>query len=210
MRFTQITEHFFLFQLNNFSTFLTSLNNSRVNHARSWMDWCSKSFPGWKEDSEGWLCTDPCWICSEVIANILFLLTWLSMFRWPAYTWGQINAPPPNHRRSLNRILNKLRLKGTVQDLRKRRPSAREGVEEVTNNDKVEEVSAQLDAESERRADEPGSSTRRNPFNISPSSFWKIAKKKLKLHPFKLRKHQKLRRGNAVRRLAACGWLAAR
>jgi len=101
----------------------------------------------------------------------------------------------------LNRILNKLRLKGTVQDLRKRRPSAREGVEEVTNNDKVEEVSAQLDAESERRADEPGSSTRRNPFNISPSSFWKIAKKKLKLHPFKLRKHQKLRRGIDVRRL---------
>ena len=136
--------------------------------------------------------------------------TWLSMFRWPAYTCGQVNAPPPNHRRSLNRILNKLRLKGTVQDLRKRRPSAREGVEEVTNNDKVEEVSAQLDAESERRADEPGSSTRRNPFNISPSSFWKIAKKKLKLHPFKLRKHQKLRRGNAVRRLAACGRLAAR
>ena len=94
MRFTQITEYFFLFQLNNFSTFLTSLKNSRVNHAPSWMDWCSKSFPGWKEDSEGWLCTDPCWICSEVIANILFLLTWLSMFRWPAYTWGQINAPP--------------------------------------------------------------------------------------------------------------------
>ena len=43
---------------------------------------------------------------------------------------------------------------------------------------------------STKKADEPGSSKRRNPFNISPSSFLKIAKKKLKPHPFKQRKHQ--------------------
>ena len=151
--------------------------HSFFNHACSWMDWCSKSFPGWKEDLEGWLCTDPCWICSEVIANILFLLTLLSMFRWPAYTWGQINAPPPNHRRSLNRILTKLRLKGTVQDLRKRRTSVREGVEEVTNDEMVEAVTVQLDAESTWRADEPGSSTRRNPFNISVPAFTRLPRR---------------------------------
>ena len=52
----------------------------------------------------------------------------------------------------LNRLLNKFRQKETVQDLRKRRPSAREGVEEVTNDEMVEAVSAQLDAESTRRA----------------------------------------------------------
>ena len=51
-------------------------------------------------------------------------------------------------------------------------------VEDATNKDKVEEVSAQLDAESTRRADEPGSSKQRNPFNILPSIFLKIAKKK--------------------------------
>ena len=100
--------------------------------------------------------------------------------------------------------MKKFREKGTVH-LGKRRPSARGGVEEVTNEAKVEEVSVQLDAESTRRADEPGSSARRNPFNISHSSFHKIAKKKLNLHPFRQRKNQKLRRGNAMRRLAAYG-----
>ena len=40
----------------------------------------------------------------------------------------------------------------------KRRPSAREGVEKVINEAMVEEVSAQLGAESTRRDDEPGSS----------------------------------------------------
>ena len=115
-----------------------------------------------------------------------------------------------NHRRLLNRLLNKFRQKETFQDLRKRRPSAREGVEEVTNDEMVEAVSAQLDAESTRRAEEPGSSTRRNPFNISGSSFYGITKKKLKLHAFNQRKHLRLRRGNAVRGLAACGRLAAR
>ena len=52
----------------------------------------------------------------------------------------------------------KFRKQGTVQDLGKRRPSAREGVEKVTNEAMVEEVSAQLGAESTRRDDEPGSS----------------------------------------------------
>ena len=57
------------------------------------------------------------------------------MIWWPAQNWGQINAP--NHKKSLNRLLNKFRQKGTVQDLRKRRPSASEGVEEVTNEEMV-------------------------------------------------------------------------
>ena len=73
-----------------------------------------------------------------------------------------------------------------MQDLRRRRPSAREGAEEVCNDDMVDEVRAQLDIENARKADEVGSSKRRNPFNISPSSFLKIAKKKLGLHAFKL------------------------
>ena len=37
--------------------------------------------------------------------------------------------------------------------MRRRRPSAREGVEKVTNEAMVEEVSAQLVAESTKRAD---------------------------------------------------------
>ena len=121
-----------------------------------------------------------------------------------------LNAPPPTHRQSLNRLLNKWRQSGPVQDRRKRRPSARKGVEPVTNQAMVDQVAAQLDAESARSADEPGSSTRRNPCNISPTSFFEIVKKKLHLHAFKLRKHQRLRRGNAVRRLAACGRLSRR
>ena len=61
------------------------------------------------------------------------------MVRWPARNWGQgqINAPPPNQRKLLNRLLNKYSQKGTVQDLRKRRPSAIESVEEVTNEEMV-------------------------------------------------------------------------
>jgi len=35
-------------------------------------------------------------------------------------------------------------------------------------------------------------------------------KKKLHLHPFKIKKHQKLRRGNRLRRLQMCGRLAVR
>ena len=47
------------------------------------------------------------------------------------------------------------------------------------------QVRAVLDVESGRNANEAGSSTRRNGHNISPSSFFKIVKKKLFLHPFK-------------------------
>ena len=53
--------------------------------------------------------------------------------------------------------------------MRRRRPSAREGVEKVTNEAMVEEVSAQLEAESTRRDDEPGSSKWKNPFDILPA-----------------------------------------
>ena len=74
----------------------------------------------------------------------------------------------------------------------------------------VDQVRAHLDVESARKADEVGSSSRRNPFNISPSSFTKIAKKKLGLHAFKLRRHQRLRRVHKVRRLAFCGRISAR
>ena len=88
--------------------------------------------------------------------------------------------------------------------------AAREGAEHVCNNDMVDQVWAHLDVESARKADEVGSSVRRNPFPISRSSFIKIAKKKLHLHAFKLRRHQKLRRGNKVRRLAFCGQISAR
>ena len=44
---------------------------------------------------------------------------------------------PGSDKKSLNRLLNKFRQKGTVQDLRKRRPCAREGLEEVTNEEMV-------------------------------------------------------------------------
>lgn len=80
---------------------------------------------------------------------------------------------------TMNRILKKFRLKGTVQDHLKRRPSHRKGLETVTYDDMAEDADAQLDVESTRRADEPGSSKRRNHLNISPSSFLKIANKKL-------------------------------
>ena len=42
-----------------------------------------------------------------------------------------------------------------------------------------------MDVESARRPDEVGSSVRRNPFQLSPSSFHKILKKKLMLVPFR-------------------------
>ena len=73
----------------------------------------------------------------------------------------------------------------------------------------VDQVKAVLDVESARKPDEVGCSVRRNPFNISPSSFHKIAKKKLGLHAYKLRKNQKLRIGNRARRLAFCGQTCA-
>jgi len=74
----------------------------------------------------------------------------------------------------------------------------------------VDQVRAVLDVESARKPDEVGCSVRRNPFNISPSSFHKIAKKKLGLHAYKLRKNQKLRIGNRARRLAFCGRISRR
>ena len=67
------------------------------------------------------------------------------IIRWPAPTWGAASAPPPaSSRRSLYRLLKKFRNKGSLQDLRKRRLSSREGVEEVCNDDMVDEVRAQL------------------------------------------------------------------
>ena len=143
LKFTQNSHNvLFLFQLNAWHNF-DKLKESR--HACSWVEQLSKSLFAGEEDPGDWLCLDPCWLCSEVITNNLFFY-WIFVVRWPAHTWGQINAPPPNRRQSLNRLLKKFREKGTVQDLRKRRPSAREGVEEVTNKAKVEEVSALLDA----------------------------------------------------------------
>ena len=44
---------------------------------------------------------------------------------------------PGSDKKSLNRLLNKFRQKGTVQGLRKRRPCAREGLEDVTNEEMV-------------------------------------------------------------------------
>merc|ERR550517_1652153 len=87
--------------------------------------------------------------------------------RWPAHTWGLGNAPPHASRRSLNRLLNKFRQKGTVHDLRKRRPSCQEGRERVCKEAMVDQVRAVLDVESARKPDEVGCSVRRNPFNIS-------------------------------------------
>ena len=150
---------------------------SETQHGQG-MVCAAENFPCWKEDPGSNFGTDQRWICSEVktkpISSCLKL-----MIRWPANTWGNLNAPPPAYRQSLNRLLKNWRENGTVQDRRKRRPSSREGIEHVTNQAMVDEVAAQLDAESVRKADEPGSSSRRNPFNISPSSFFKIAKKKL-------------------------------
>ena len=74
----------------------------------------------------------------------------------------------------------------------------------------VDQVRAHLDVESARKADEVGYSSRRNPFNISQSSFIKIAKKKLCLHAFKLKRHQRLRRVHKVRRLAICVLISAK
>ena len=75
------------------------------------------------------------------------------------------NALPPASRRSINRLLKKFREKGTLEDLRKRRPSCQEGKERVCNKAMVDQVRAVLDVESARKADEVGSSGRRNPFN---------------------------------------------
>jgi hypothetical protein len=47
------------------------------------------------------------------------------------------------------------------------------------------QVRAVLDVESARAADEVGSSTRRNQFPISPTTFHKIVKEDLHLHPFR-------------------------
>lgn len=46
---------------------------------------------------------------------------------WPRATWGVVNPPPPS-RRVLNLWVLKLSNKKTLQDLRKPRKAAREGV----------------------------------------------------------------------------------
>ena len=61
--------------------------------------------------------------------------------RWPVHTWGQVNAPAPRSNRALRGLEAKWRRFGTVQDRRKKRPSAREGAETVTTEDMVDEVS---------------------------------------------------------------------
>ena len=74
-----------------------------------------------------------------------FSFSWLILiFRWPAPTWGITNAPPPASTRSLRRLAKKFREKGTVQDLRRRRASAREGVVEVATPNVVNQVLSAL------------------------------------------------------------------
>ena len=74
-----------------------------------------------------------------------FSFSWLILiFRWPAPTWGITNAPPPASTRSLRRLAKKFRDKGTVQDLRRRRASAREGVVEVATPNVVNQVLSAL------------------------------------------------------------------
>ena len=52
-------------------------------------------------------------------------------------------------------------------------------------NSTASQVRDALDVESARGADETGSSVGRNQFNISPSTFHKIVKNRLCLHPFR-------------------------
>ena len=73
----------------------------------------AKNFSPWKEDSGGNFGTDQRWICSEVNTKSISSCLKL-MIRWPANTWGNVNAPPPAHRQPLNRLLKNWRRNGTV------------------------------------------------------------------------------------------------
>ena len=72
-----------------------------------------------------------------------------------------------------------------------RRPKNSGRPSTARNQDNIEAVRELLESECDREPDEIGSSSRRNDLNLSKSSFNRITKHDLKLHPYRLLRLQK-------------------
>ena len=98
------------------------------------------------------------------------------------------NKQPPS-RNCLWNIINKLK---TFHTLQNRRPNVSGRPRTARTDENVDAVRELLADEKDRNPDDVGSSCRRNDLDISKSSFSRITKFDLKLHPYKLLRLQKV------------------
>ena len=110
--------------------------------------------------------------------------------KWPG-------KEPPT-RQGLHVMRKKLHAFQTLQD---RRSTASGGSKTVRTPANITAVNNLLSEENERNPDDIGSSCRRNDLNLSKSSFSRITKHDLKLHPYKLLRLQKVTPHHAFLRL---------
>ena len=89
----------------------------------------------------------------------------------------------------------------TNQTLLDRRTTNSGGGKSIRTEENIQMVKDYLEAEVERNPDEIGSSARRNDLPFTNSSFNRITKKDLKLHPYKIIRQQKVSAEHAFLRL---------
>ena len=69
-------------------------------------------------------------------ARIIYILHF-----WPRNTWHVLNAPAPNSKKNLRRLVRDFRRTGTCQDRRKKRQAGREGIVSVLTQQNIDDVS---------------------------------------------------------------------
>ena len=60
---------------------------------------------------------------------------------WPVNTWHVVNAPAPNTKHALKKLVARFNAHGTLQDRRKKRKAGREGADTVCTQANIDMVS---------------------------------------------------------------------
>ena len=113
----------------------------------------------------------------------------------------------PPGRGTVSKLHQKLLREKTVKNCRKGRSGHPITVCTPFN---IQWVESMLETEVDRIPGQPGSSARRNPTNLAPSTFNKISKKILKLHPYIVKRNQKITPANKTKRMRMCSLLESK
>ena len=118
--------------------------------------------------------------------------------------WPESTAPSRRTIFNLSRVLNK------HKNLLDQRSVSSGGGKTVRIQENIDAVKEVLENEMHRTPDQPGSTCRRNPLQLSKSSFHRIIKKDLGWKPYKIVRRQKLTADNVLMRVQMGRYLSTK